>query len=290
MTERIDAHHHLWHYSERDFPWITNDMELLKRDFLPEEIAMEAAANGIDGCVVVQAQQTLDETYALLDYADRYAFLRGVVGWAPISCTTFPPILEELCRHPKLRGLRHVVQDEPDENFLLREAFNSGIDRLARENLVYDLLIFSKHMPQAIAFVDRHPNQVFVLDHIGKPLIAKQILSPWKEQLRDLARRENVYCKLSGLLTEANWKDWKMHQLQPYVDAVMEAFSPSRIMMGSDWPVCLLAGSYSRWMQLVHVWTFSLSAEEQDRILGGTATEVYRLAGTSSCAGKGVAV
>lgn len=290
MTERIDAHHHLWRYSERNFPWITQDMEVLKRDFLPEELAIEAAANRIDGCIVVQAKQTLDETYALLGYADHYAFLRGVVGWAPIACTTFPSTLEQLCSYPKLRGLRHVVQDEPDDNFLLRDSFNRGIDRLAKKNLVYDLLIFSRHMPQAIAFVDRHPHQVFVLDHSGKPPIEKQILSPWKEQLRDLARRENVYCKLSGLLTEANWREWKMPQIQPYVDIVMESFSPTRIMMGSDWPVCLLAGSYSRWMQLVDDWTSSLSTEEQDRILGGTAAEVYRLSDTNSCTPNKVAL
>ncbi len=287
MTEHIDAHHHLWRYSEEAYPWITDGMDVLKRDFLPADIATEVRANNIDGCIVVQAQQTLDETYALLEYADTHRFLRGVVGWAPISCTTFQSILEELCTHPKLRGLRHVVQDEPDENFILREDFNVGIDRLAKENLAYDVLIFAKHLPQTIAFVDRHPQQMFVLDHIGKPPIAKRVLSPWKENLRDLARRENVYCKLSGLLTEANWNDWKEEDFQPYVETVMEAFGPTRIMMGSDWPVCLLAGSYSRWMQLVNKWIFSLSTDEQDRILGGTAVEVYRLSDISSCTGNG---
>lgn len=287
MKERIDAHHHLWQYSEEAYPWISDSMHVLKRDFLPEDIASEVRANNIDGCIVVQAQQTLDDTYALLGYADRHAFLRGVVGWAPISCSTFPSILEELCSHPKLLGLRHVVQDEPDDNFILSKDFNVGVDRLAKENLVYDVLIFAKHLPQTIAFVDRHPQQVFVLDHIGKPPIAERVLSPWRENLRDLARRENVYCKLSGLMTEANWNDWKEEDFQPYVDTVIEAFGPARIMMGSDWPVCLLAGSYSRWMELVHKWISSLSADEQDRILGGSAAEVYRVSDARSNTGNG---
>ena len=287
MTERIDSHHHLWRYSQETYPWITNKMNVLRRDFLPSDIATEARANHIDGCVVVQAQQTLDETYTLLEHADRNTFLRGVVGWAPISSSRFPSILEELCSHPKLRGLRHVIQDEPDENYILRKDFNLGIDKLAKQSLVYDVLVFAKHLPQTIAFVDRHPQQIFVLDHMGKPDVARQVLSPWKENIRDLARRDNVYCKLSGLLTEAKWKEWKEDQFQPYVDTVMEAFSPTRIMMGSDWPVCLLAGSYSRWMQLVYQWTSSLSTDEQDCILGKTAVKVYNLPEINSCTRNG---
>jgi L-fuconolactonase len=287
MTERIDSHHHLWRYSQDAYPWITNEMNVLRRDFLPSDIETEGRANHIDGCVVVQAQQTLDETYTLLEHADRHSFLRGVVGWAPISSSRFPSILEELCSHPKLRGLRHVIQDEPDENYILRKDFNLGIDKLAEQGIAYDVLVFAKHLPQTIAFVDRHPQQIFVLDHMGKPDVARQVLSPWKENIRDLAQRENVYCKLSGLLTEAKWNDWTDDQFQPYVDTVMEAFGPARIMMGSDWPVCLLAGSYSGWMQLVYQWTSSLSTDEQDCILGRTAAKVYTLPGTNSCTRNG---
>lgn len=277
MTERIDAHHHLWRYSPQGYAWITDNMSVIQRDFLPLDLASELRANHLDGCIAVQAQQTLEETQALLSYTGKYAFLRGVVGWAPICSKAFPGILEELCCNPRLLGLRHVVQDEPDENFILREDFNHGVDLLGKKGLVYDILIYEKHLLQSINFVDRHPQQLFVLDHIGKPRIANKLLSPWKENIYELAERENVYCKLSGLVTEANWKNWTEKDLQPYVDVVMQAFGPKRIMMGSDWPVCLLASNYSRWMKLVQKWVASFSIEEQDCILGGTATAVYRL-------------
>ena len=277
MTESIDAHHHLWHYSPQGYPWITDRMRVLHQDFLPPDIALELRANNVDGCIAVQARQTLEETKTLLGYAEEYAFLRGVVGWAPISSPVFPSLLDELCCHRKLRGLRHAIQDEPDQNFILGEDFQRGVELLGEKGLVYDILIFEKHLPQVIAFVDRHPRQTFVLDHIGKPRIAEKLLSPWKKNLCALAQRENVYCKLSGLVTEANWSKWTETDLQPYFDIVMQAFGPRRIMMGSDWPVCLLASSYSRWMQLVRKWISTFSIEERERVLGGTAIEAYRL-------------
>ena len=277
MTEIIDAHHHLWRYSPQDYPWITQRMRVLHQDFLPPDVEIELRANHVDGCIAVQARQTLEETETLLGYSEEYAFLRGVVGWAPISSPIFPALLDELCCHRKLRGLRHAVQDEPDQNFILGEDFQRGVELLGEKGLVYDILIFEKHLPQVIAFVDRHPRQTFVLDHIGKPRIAEKLLSPWKKNLCALALRENVYCKLSGLVTEANWSKWTETDLQPYFDVVVQAFGPRRLMMGSDWPVCLLASSYSRWMQLVRKWVSTFSIEEQARILGGTAIEAYRL-------------
>ena len=277
MTEIIDAHHHLWRYSPQDYPWITQRMRVLHQDFLPPDVEIELRANHVDGCIAVQARQTLEETETLLGYSEEYAFLRGVVGWAPISSPIFPALLDELCCHRKLRGLRHAVQYEPDQNFILGEDFQRGVELLGEKGLVYDILIFEKHLPQVIAFVDRHPRQTFVLDHIGKPRIAEKLLSPCKKNLCALALRENVYCKLSGLVTEANWSKWTETDLQPYFDIVMQAFGPRRLMMGSDWPVCLLASSYSRWMQLVRKWVSTFSIEEQARILGGTAIEAYRL-------------
>src|SRR5262249_10074830 len=190
--------------------------------------------------------------------------IRGVVGWAPFASPEFSKSLDRLRSKPKLKGLRHIVQDETDDEFILREDFNGGIAALQGSGLVYDILIYERHLPAAIAFVDRHPNQLFVLDHIGKPRIAQRKLEPWRSNIRELAQRENVYCKLSGLVTEADWKNWQPADLRPYLQVVLDAFGPSRIMVGSDWPVCLLASSYERWFFTLGEFLASLSANEQE--------------------------
>jgi len=277
MTERIDAHHHLWHYDPVEYGWIDGTMSVLKRDFLPSDLEKEIRAAAIGGTVAVQARQTLEETKWLLSQARSAPFLRGVVGWAPIASATFPEELEGLRQDPKLKGLRHVIQDESDPQFMNGAEFNRGIATLTASGLVYDILIFERQLSAAISFVDRHPKQVFVLDHVGKPRIGARVLDPWRSQIAELARRKNVYCKLSGMVTEANWSSWRVEDLRPYFDVVLGAFGPERMMYGSDWPVCLLAANYGRWCGTVDTLIEPLSKTEKEMILGGTATAVYSL-------------
>jgi L-fuconolactonase len=277
MAERIDAHHHLWRYSPTEYAWIGENMPQLRRDFLVEDLEGELSAAGFAGAVAVQARQSREETDWLLSLAGGSQAVLGVVGWAPIASRQFPVELERLRGESKLKGLRHIIQDEPDENFILGSEFNQGIHAMKDSGLVYDILIFERHLPAAIQFVDRHPEQVFVLDHVAKPRIRDRILDPWQGNICELARRDNVYCKISGMVTEADWSTWTGRDLRPYVDVVLQAFGPSRLMAGSDWPVCLLASTYRKWIDTLQSLVGGLSAAEQDRILGGTATEVYRL-------------
>jgi L-fuconolactonase len=276
-ADLIDAHHHLWKYSAEQYPWITGDMELLQRDFLVDDLKKVVHQAGITGVVTVQARQTLEETEWLLALAGQNDFMRGVVGWVPLAEEDVHYRLEQFSQFPKLKAVRHVLHDEADDLFMLRNDFNRGIAHLKEFNLAYDLLIFERHLPQTIEFVDRHPHQIFVLDHIAKPLIRDGALSPWKASILELAERNNVYCKLSGMVTEADWTNWREKDLQPYFDIVIEAFGPERLMFGSDWPVVLVASSYQRWIQTVQHAVSALSENEQAQILGRAAKLVYRL-------------
>lgn len=273
----IDAHHHLWSYSSSEYSWIDDRMAVLRRDFILSDLEKVMAETGVHGTIAVQARQTLEETDWLLSLAEGSALLRGVVGWAPIARENFPGELERLKSNKKLKGLRHVIQSEPDDDYINRPDFNRGIRMLAGSNLVYDILIFEKHLAATIQFVDRHPNQIFVLDHAAKPRIYEKLMEPWKQNICELARRPNVYCKLSGLVTEADWFAWSEADLQPYVDLVLDVFTPSRLMFGSDWPVCLVATTYRRWFESFNRLIGQLSATEKDRVLGATAIEVYHL-------------
>jgi L-fuconolactonase len=277
MIERIDSHCHLWRYSPAEYGWISDRMDPLRRDFLPSDLGIELTSSGIHGAVVVQARQTLEETDWLLSLASQSDSLAAVIGWAPITSNSFPEQLERLRRHPKLKGLRHVIQDEPDANFIDGADFNRGIKSLQKTGLVYEILVFERQLPAAIRFVDRHPDQIFVLDHIGKPRIGEKFDDSWKRCIAEIARRDNVYCKLSGLVTEADWLTWSKADLQPYFDTVLEAFGAHRIMAGSDWPVCLLATTYSRWMQTLNEFLEPLSADERNAILGQVAMQLYDL-------------
>lgn len=278
VTERIDAHHHLWKYTAAEYGWLDGPMGRLQRDFLPHDLTRETAAAGIDGTVVVQARQTVEETHWLLNLADTCDAIRGVVGWAPIASPDFPAMMEEFAGRPKLKGLRHVIQGEKDERYILREDFNAGIRAIEGSGLVYDILIYERHLPQTIEFVDRHLNQAFVLDHMAKPLIAAGEMEPWARLMRELAQRENVRCKVSGLATEANWTAWNAETMRPYLDVVVEAFGPKRLMAGSDWPVCLVASQYRQWFEMLRHYFAGFSREEQNAVFGGTAIEVYGLA------------
>ncbi len=273
---KIDAHHHFWHYNTQDYGWISDDMAVLRRDFLPADLKPELDRAGIDRVVSVQARQCVEETEWLLKLAEENDFIAGVVGWLPIASPDFPALLEKFAANPKLRAIRHVVQDEPDDRFILGEAFNRGIDRLLAAHLVYDILIFERHLPYAIEFVKSHsPEQVFVLDHIAKPKIAAGEMQPWADNLRKLAAFPNVYCKLSGLVTEADIRNWTPDQLRPYVETVLDAFGPERVMFGSDWPVCTCATNYSAWRNLVGEFISRLSENEQAQIMGVTALKAY---------------
>ncbi len=274
---KIDSHHHFWSYDPLEYDWIDDTMQPLRRDFLPEHLRTEIASAGVDGVVSVQARQNLNETEWLLDFAANEDFIKGVVGWVELSSPNVSAELEHFAANPKLKSIRHVVQGELDDQFILRPDFNRGIRELKKFDLAYDILIFERHLPQTIRFVDTHPNQRFILDHIAKPRIKDNVLEPWNTHFRELAKRPNVYCKASGMVTEADYGEWTEVQLKPYFDAALEAFGPERLMFGSDWPVCLLACEYARWHKLVSSWIKKLSSAEQSRILGGTAIEAYQL-------------
>jgi L-fuconolactonase len=272
----IDAHHHLWKYSAAEYGWITPQMGVIKRDFLPDDLERLMHYFGIEGTVAVQARQTVEETSWLLDLAAKHPVIRGVVGWVPLAeGAGVKKHLEKFAGNPKLRGIRHVIQDEADPRYILRKDFNEGVRALLEFKLRYDILIFERHLPAAIEFVDRHPNQVFVLDHVAKPRIKDKVIAPWDRNMRELAKRQNVYCKLSGMVTEADMQRWTPEGLQPYIDVVLRAFGPRRLMYGSDWPVMLLAGDYARWFGTVQNAIGGLSKAEQERIMGGTAAEAY---------------
>jgi len=273
----IDAHHHLWVYNNLDYNWMTGAMAALRRDFLIPELQQAMRESGVEGTVAVQARQTTEETEWLLDLATRNPSLLGVVGWIPLADPAVDSYLDRFTQHPRLKAVRHVLHDEPDDFYMLRDDFNRGVSQLLKYGLTYDILIFERHLPQTLAFVDRHPNQVFVIDHAAKPQIGERLLSPWQERMKELAKRENVYCKVSGMVTEADWNTWTNDDLRPYFDVALSAFSPKRLMFGSDWPVLTLAGGYARWMRTFRSFISTLSTDEQESICSGSARAAYRL-------------
>ena len=272
----IDAHHHLWRYRAPEYGWISDAMASLRRDFLPAGLEQEIRAAGVQGTVAVQARETVEETNWLLECARSLPAIRGVVGWAPLASDNLAAVLDGWSEERRLVGLREIAQGKP-AGFLDDELFNRGVRKLAERNLTYDVLIFQNQLPEAIRFVDAHPRQRFVLDHAAKPRIAAAELEPWRTHMHELARRENVVCKVSGMVTEADWERWTPEALQPYLDLCVEAFGPGRLMVGSDWPVCLVAASYSRWWEVLRQYFAAFGAEEKKRIFGGNAVEFYAL-------------
>ncbi len=276
MTPRIDAHHHFWSYDPVQYGWINDAMARLRRDFLPADLSGTIRAAGVDAVVSVQARQTAEETGWLLSMAERHGFIAGVVGWVPLVDPRVEEAVARFAPHPKMKSMRHVLQDE-DPSYMLRDDFNRGVSVLWKHGLAYDILIYERQLPQAIELVDRHPGGRFVLDHVAKPRIRENVLEPWAKNLRRLAERPNVWCKVSGMATEADYGNWTEEQLRPYLETALEAFGPRRLMFGSDWPVCLAACEYDRWCGIVRRFAERLSKNEQDRVLGGTALEAYRL-------------
>ncbi len=272
---RIDAHQHFWQYSPVDYGWIDEAMAVLKRDFLPRDLAPLLQANGLSGSIAVQARQSLEETRWLLELAQENEFIRGVVGWIDLSSPRIVEQLQAFAGNRKLVGVRHVVQAEPDDEYMLRPEFRSGIAQLAEFGLVYDLLLYPRHVPVAVQLVREFPDQPFVLDHVAKPQIAAGTLEPWTRDMRMLAEFPNVACKLSGMVTEARWSSWTQEDFRPYLDVVLDCFGPSRLMIGSDWPVCTVSADYAATLGIVLKYIERLSSWERDAILGGTCARTY---------------
>ena len=274
---RIDAHQHFWMYNGREYGWINDSMAALRRDFLPADLKPELERSGFQGCVAVQARQTLGETQWLLELAEQAPFILGVVGWVDLRSPRLRFELESLADNSKLVGVRHIVQSEPDERFLLQPDFLRSIAMLEEFDLAYDILIYPRHLPVAAEFVARFPRQRFVLDHLAKPPIKSGAIDVWTHGIRELAAFPNVYCKVSGLVTEADWQAWKPEDFRPYLDAAFECFGPSRLMIGSDWPVCTVTAPYSRVMNLVKDYVGKYAAKERDAVLGENAATFWRL-------------
>lgn len=272
---KIDAHQHFWYYNQAEFGWIGDNMQVLMNDFLPFDLQNELSTSGFDGCIAVQARQSLTETAWLLKLSSRHPFIKGVVGWVDLCSTAIEDHLKEFSANPKLAGVRHVVHDEPDDNYMAREDFQHGITLLQQYRLTYDLLLFPKHLPLATQLVRKFTNQKFVLDHIAKPDIKGQQKEPWASDIRKLAQSPNVYCKLSGMVTEANWQSWKSDDFKFYLDTVFEAFGADRLMIGSDWPVCTVAGPYQQVMSIVTDYLKGFDNETQQKVLGENCQHFY---------------
>lgn len=273
---RIDSHQHFWKFDPIRDAWIDASMEKIARDFLPEDLKPLLDQSKIDGCVAVQADQSETETDFLLDFAGRYDFVKGVVGWVDLRSPQLSERLEHYCNNSFFKGVRHIVQAEKD-GFMLQESFLKGIQQLKDFNLTFDILIFPHQLEEAVALVKKNPEQAFVLDHIAKPYIKDKKIDQWAKHINQLAAHQNVYCKLSGLLTEADWNHWQEEDFTAYLTVIMEAFGTDRMMYGSDWPVCLLAGSYPHVVRIVENFISSMSTNDQKKIMGQNAHHFYNL-------------
>ena len=272
---RIDSHQHFWEYDPEQYGWMDDRMTVLRHHHLPDDLSAAQSDLGFDGSIAVQARQALEENRWLLELADLNPRVKGVVGWVDLQSNDVDSQLAQFADHSRFVGVRHVVQDEPDDDFMLRPKFVRGISNLEYFGLTYDILIFPKQLSAAIKLVKQLPKQPFVLDHIAKPLIKDSVLEPWSEQIQILAEHSNVHCKISGMVTEADWQHWKPEDFQPYLKVVLDAFGPERLMIGSDWPVCRLAGEYSRVMQIAIGFMQTHAPEHMDAFLGGNALAFY---------------
>lgn len=273
----IDSHQHFWKYDAVKHEWIDDNMAVIRKNFMPSDLQAVYQEHGIDGCVAVQADQTLEETDFLLQLSENHTFIKGVVGWVDLRSETLEQTLEHYQNKNKLKGFRHVVQGEADHNFLLRPNFLKGIQTLEKHDYTYDILIFPHQLGAALEFVKRFPNMKFVIDHIAKPYIKDCFYDGWAALMKEISKCENVFCKLSGMITEADYNTWTPEQIHPYMNLVLEAFGPERLMYGSDWPVCLVAGHYSKVKALTTHFISTLSPKEQQQIMGVNAIKFYNL-------------
>lgn len=276
MARRIDSHQHFWKYDPVRDAWITPDMEVIRRDFLPGQLKTVLDEHQIDGSIAVQVDQTAKETLRLIRHAEENPFIKGVVGWIDFRGPQVGEQLEYLSQNQNVKGFRHIVQAEPD-GFLLTSDFLKGIEQLSRLRFTYDILVYHSQLPDAIAFARKFPNLRLVVDHLAKPAIRTHETEPWKNHIRELASMENVYCKISGMVTEADWREWTPDDLKPYLDTVFECFGPRRVMYGSDWPVCLLAASYGEQLAIVEDYILDFTLAEKELIMGENAAHFYNL-------------
>jgi L-fuconolactonase len=273
----IDSHQHFWQFDPARDAWIDNSMKVIQRDFLPENLKPILEINNIQGCIAVQASQSLTETEFLLDLAQKHDFVKAVVGWIDLRAGDVSDQLAKLKNVPKLAGFRHIVQAEPDDSFVLRSDFQRGIKALGDSNFTYDLLVFPHQLPASIILTQDFPNQPFVLNHLAKPMIKNGKIDDWKRSIRKLAVQSNVYCKVSGIVTEADWNNWTYEEVIPYLDIVFETFGTDRIMFGSDWPVCLVAADYNEVKQIVTRYISSFTENEKRKIMGENARKFYKI-------------
>jgi len=273
---RIDAHQHFWRHDPVRDGWITDEMSRLRRDFLPEELETLLVASGMDGSIAVQADPSENETRFLLEIAEHHPAVLGVVGWVDLLAPDLPEKLEHFSRSERFCGVRHIAQAEPDD-FLEREEVVRGIGVLREFGLTYDILVYPHQLAATLSLVEKLPDQPFVVDHMAKPLVRDGVMEPWAAQMRELASHPYVWCKVSGLVTEADWAMWRPEDLRPYLDVAFDAFGPERLMFGSDWPVCLLAAEYGQVVELIEAYTGHLSASERDGVFGGNAAGFYSL-------------
>lgn len=273
----IDSHQHFWKYDPKRHSWIGEEMSVLKKDFLPEDLLIEFKLSGVEGSIAVQADQSLDETKFLLGLSEQYDFIKAVVGWVDLRNSELASNLEQLSDLKKLTGFRHVVQDEPSDNFMLGTKFQEGISQLGSYDYTYDILIFPPQLPAAIQLVKKFQTQPFVVDHIAKPYIKAGALDFWKKSIATLSEHDNVWCKISGLVTEADWDNWEYEDLVPYLDVVFEEFGTDKVMFGSDWPVCLLGGTYSSIKRIIDRYIEDFSDAEKAKVMGLNAMEFYNI-------------
>lgn len=274
---KIDAHQHFWQYEPLRDAWINDNMQVIRRDFGPDDLLPTLQASGIEGCVAVQADQSETETDFLLDLAQQHTAIKGVVGWVDLRAENLVQRLEYYAQFSAIKGFRHIVQAETDELFMLRTEFSEGIRALQGFGFTYDILIYPHQLRSARELVARFANQPFVLDHLAKPYIKQGLIDKWKQDLQALARHDNVLCKVSGMVTEADWEYWTRDDLRPYLDAAFEAFGPDRLMFGSDWPVCLVAASYEQWVGVLEAYLSEFSDSEKAKFWGENARRFYRL-------------
>lgn len=272
----IDAHQHFWHYTAEEFDWLDEPMAQLRRDFLPEQLEDVAAACGVSSSIAVQARPTLEENDFLLGCAERSSVIAGVVGWIPLRDADVSSLLDRYAARPTFCGVREMFQAEP-AGCMEGGDLDRGLREITVRNLSFDLLLRRDQLPEATQLVDRHPLQRFILDHAAKPAIRNGEREPWESHLRELAQRPNVSCKISGFVTEANWESWTLAKIRPYLDVCVEAFGPSRLLAGSDWPVCLVAADYKRWWSTLEQHFAAFSSAEREQVFAGTAIREYRL-------------
>jgi len=273
---RLDAHQHFWKFDPFRYTWMDDSMRVLQNNFLPQDLEKLLKENKFDGCIAVQADQSVEETNFLLQLAEANAFIKGVVGWVDLMDEHIEQTLSKFSTYQKFKGIRHIVQAEP-EGFMLQDRFLKGISKLQDFNLTYDILIYPNQLQEAYELVQMFPNQKFVIDHLAKPLIKSNKISNWKADISKFSTHKNVSCKLSGLVTEANWDTWKADDFKPYFDVIFEIFGPKRLLFGSDWPVCLLTASYNQVVTIIENYIGSLALDDQKAIMGANTVEFYNI-------------